>query len=175
MSEAIGVFGIAAFLSLTAVSCGYHVGGKDTLMPKSIQTIAVPPFTSFVNQYNLSDQLANAIGREFSTRTRYRVVPSASDADAVLQGAIMRVNTYPVISDPSTGRATSVAVDVTVNITLTERANKKVLYSRPGMTLRSYYEIATDPHQTFDETGPAFHRITEAFAREIVSAVVENF
>ncbi len=40
-----------AFAAVVTSSCGYHVGGKADLMPKSIQTIAIPAFTTFTTRY----------------------------------------------------------------------------------------------------------------------------
>lgn len=160
---------------LLAESCGYHVAGKAKTIPKGIQTIAVPALTSTANQYRLPDQLAVAIGREFTTRTRFRIVQSPSEADAVLHGAINSVTIFPTVSDPSTGKATSVAIQVVLTISLTERTSGRVLYSQPGMVVKSYYEISTDPHQTFDESGPSMRRLSEEVARTVVAGVVEGF
>ncbi len=156
-------------------SCGYHVGGKADLMPKSIQTIAIPPFTSTLTQYQLPGLLADQIGREFTTRTRFITVKDASTADAVLTGNINAVNVAPTVSDPSTGKATSVQIVVVLNIKLVQRATGRVLYSHPGFVVRSYFEIATDPHQFFNESGPAYARLSEVVAQDVVSGVMENF
>lgn len=160
---------------LSTIGCGYHVAGNATAMPKGIETIAVPAFASNVNQYKLPDQLAAAISHEFMTRTRYRVVASQSDADAVLNGSIGSVGMYPNIADPATGRATSVLIQATLSVTLTERKTGRVLYERKNFGVKDTFEISVDPHQTFDESGPAFRRLTEMVARSVVAGVVENF
>jgi Lipopolysaccharide-assembly len=165
-------------LCLTLLSCGgcgYHVAGKATLMPKGIETIAVPPFASNATQYRLPDQLASAISHEFTTRTRYHVSVSPAEADAVLNGTIISVGSFPTVSDPATGRATSVMVQVVLSVTLTERKTGHVLYRRNNFLTKDYYEISTDPHQSFDESGPAFRRVSEIAAREVVSGIMENF
>jgi hypothetical protein len=163
------------FVAIASVSCGYHTGGKADLLPKSIQTIAVPPFDSTVTQYRLPDLLANDIAREFNTRTRFTTVKDPATADAVLYGTLSAVYISPTVSDPSTGKATSIQVVATMSIKLVQRETGRVLYSRPGFLVRSYYEISTDPHQYFDESGPAYTRLGQAVAQDVVSAVVENF
>jgi len=80
-----------------------------------------------------------------------------------------------LVFDPTSGKATTVQAVVMVNITLTERATGRVLFSRPNLGYRQNYDIAVDPHQFFDESGPAFDRLSRDLARDIVSAVVENF
>ncbi|MBV9678837.1 MAG: hypothetical protein JO185_21045 [Acidobacteriaceae bacterium] len=171
--EAWAVLGGSAVAAL--FSCGYHVGGKADLVPKSIQTVAIPAFVSSSVRYRLVDVLPQQIGREFIARTRFRVLNNPNEADAVLNGSINAAQVNPTIYDPTSGRATSVQVVVIVTINFVERATGKALYSRPGMAFRQNYSIAVDPHQFFDESGPAFDRVSRDLARDIVSAIVENF
>jgi hypothetical protein len=157
------------------ISCGYRVGGKADLVPKSVQTIAIPAFTSASTRYKLVDALPQQIGREFIARTRFRVLDNPGEADAVLNGSINAAQVYPTVLDPSSGIATSVQVLVIVTINLVERTTGKVLYSRPSMAVRHNYSIAVNPHQFFDESGPAFDRVSRDLAHDIVSSIVENF
>lgn len=156
-------------------SCGYHVGGKADLVPKGVQTIAIPAFTCYTTDYKVGDLLANSIGHEFTERTRFRVVKDVAQADAVLTGSINRIIRAPSLSDPTTGKISTVAVIMILSVNLTERSSGKTLYSRPSLTVKENYEIASDPHQIFDESGPAMQRLSQSLARDIVSSVVENF
>lgn len=165
---------LAALVSLTG--CGYHVVGTTaSSLPKGIQTIAIPAFTNPTDQYSLGDQLAGAIAHEFTSRTKYQVVKSQADADAILNGSILNIITYPTVSDPTTGRATSVGIMVVVSVTLKQRSTGKILYSKQNFGVRDYYEIATDPHQSFIESGPAFRRVSDTVARDVVASILDNF
>lgn len=174
MSRRASVLVLSA-MATALFSCGYHVGGKADLVPKSIQTISIPAFTTFSTRYKLIDVLPQQIGREFLARTRFRVVNDPSQADAVLNGAINAVTANPTIFDPTSGKATSVQIAVSLNVRLVERTTGRVLYSRVNMVARQNYEIAVDPHQFFDERDPAFARLSRDVARDIVSAILENF
>ena len=164
---------IAAAAAL--VSCGYHVGGKADLVPKGVQTIAIPSFSTFTTRYRLVDVLPEQIGREFVARTQFRVVNNPNDADAVLNGSINQVTTAPAVFDPASGKATSIQVYVLLTINLVERATGRVLFSRANLGFRQNYEAAVDPHQYFDESGPALDRLSRDVARDVVSAIIENF
>lgn len=157
------------------VSCGYHVGGKADLVPKSIQTIAIPAFSTMTTRYQLVDILPQQIGREFIARTRFRIVNNPNEADAVLNGTINTVNAYPNVFDPASGKATSIQIAVVLTVNLIQRSTGRVIYSRPNMTFRQNYDVAVDPHQYFDESGPALDRLSRDVARDVVSAIVENF
>jgi hypothetical protein len=156
-------------------SCGYHVGGTADLVPKGVQTIAIPSFVTFTTRYRLVDELPQQIGREFIARTRFRVVNNPNDADAVLNGSINAVTAGPTVFDPASGKATSIQVNVLLTINFVERATGRVLFSRANMGFQQNYEAAVDPHQYFDESGPALDRLSRDVARGIVSAIVENF
>jgi Lipopolysaccharide-assembly len=164
---------VAAVAGFT--SCGYHVGGKADLVPKSIQTIAVPAFSSYSTRYKLADMLSGQIAREFNERTRFRVVDDTATADAVLNGSINAVTAAPNVVDPSTGRSTSVLISVVLSLRLVERTTGRVLYVRPSYAAQQRYSIAGDPHQYFDESGPAFMRLSTDVARDVVSSILENF
>ncbi len=151
------------------------MAGKADLVPKSIQTIAIPAFVTGTSRYKLVDVLPQAIGTEFLTRTRFKVVNDPKQADAVLQGNVMAAYANPNVNDPNTGVSISIRVTVVLTVKLTERTTGKVLYSRSNWVMHQDYAAAADPHQLFDESGPAFDRLSRDVARDLVSAVVENF
>ena len=166
--------GAAGLLALLC-ACGYHAGGKADLIPKDVQTIAIPAFSTITSRYKLVDSLPQAIATEFLTRTRFKIVNDASRADAVLHGSILSANAYPNVSNPNTGASISVRIVVVMAVRLVENRTGKVLFSRPYFSDRQDYEAAVDPHQLFDESGPAFDRLNREVAHDVVSAVVENF
>lgn len=166
---------LAAAVALTLSGCGYKVAGKADLLPKSIQTIAIPAFGNITTQYKLTDRLPLMIGREFLGRTRYRVVSNPEEADAVLSGSVVNVFAGATNFDPATSRASAVQVSCILQLTLRERATGKVLYSQPAMEFRQRYEISTTAEAYFDEASPAFQRLSQDVARTIVSAILEMF
>jgi hypothetical protein len=164
-----------AVMCLGFAGCGYHVAGRGDLMPKTIHTIAIPAFANVTARYDIPRLLPADLTREFISRTRYRIVADPNQADAVLTGSVASFSPYPTVSDPITGRATGVQVVVTLNLTLTERATGKVLFNRAGAEFRERYEISIDPKNYFDESGPAMQRLSRDVARDVVSAILENF
>jgi hypothetical protein len=156
-------------------SCGYHVVGTTDVLPKSVKTIAIPAFGNVTTRYKISDLLAAAITREFISRTRYRIVSDANDADAVLSGSVVNFYAYPTIFDSTTGRAAGVQAIVVMQLSLRDRATNAVLFDRPRMEFRQNYEISVDPQAYFDESEVAMDRLSRDVARSVVSAVLENF
>jgi hypothetical protein len=161
--------------SLAVSGCGYHVAGRTDLLPKNIQTIAIPAFANITTRYKVSELLASAVTREFISRTRYHIVTDPNQADAVLTGAVVNLYAYPTLFDPQTGRASGVQAIVMMQINLRDRATGAVLFSRPNMEFRQNYEISVDPKAYFDEGDVAMDRLSRDVARSVVSAILANF
>jgi hypothetical protein len=155
--------------------CGYRVAGHADLLPKTIKTIAIPAFGNLTVRYKLTDQLPEAIAREFISRTRYRVVKDMNTADAILRGAVLNYFAYPTIFDPQTGRASGVQIHVIMQVSLVERATGKTLFTRPSFEIRERYQISTDPGVYFEESDTALARVSMQAARQVVTAILENF
>jgi outer membrane lipopolysaccharide assembly protein LptE/RlpB len=169
------VLAVLAVATLAVTSCGYHVGGKADLLPKGIQTIAIPSFSTFTTRYRLVDVMPQQIGREFQARTRFHIIQDPTNADAVLTGSINSVQAYPTLCDTTSGKATRIMLLVGLSITLREQTTGRTLYSRLNYSYKQYYDVAVDPHQYFDESGPALDRLSQDMARDVVSSILENF
>ena len=159
-------------LALTA-GCGYHVSGHGDMLPKTIQTIAIPAFGNVTPRYKLARTLPADIGRELLSRTRYKIVDDPNRADAVLTGTVHNFAAYTTIA--AGGRSTTVEAVVTLNITLTNRATGEGLFKRAGAEFRERYEISIDPKAYFDESGTAMERLSKSVARSVVSGMLEKF
>lgn len=155
--------------------CGYHVSGKGELLPKTLRTIAIPAFGNITVRYKLTDRIPQAIAQELIARTRYQVIPDVGQADAVLNGTILNFIAYPILFDQAIGRATALQVNVRMAITLTERATGKVLYANNNFEMKERYEISIDPEKYFEESDTALNRLCQQTARQLVTAILENF
>ena len=171
--------------------CGYHVGGTASALPPGLKVIAVPALKNDTPRYRIEQRMTEAVVHEFIARTKYRIVPSETSADAVLHGEITSFEAIPVVFDttstttPSTSttptanvttaRATTMLVSVHIKVLLEERETKKALYKNDDYLFREPYEISTDPAKFFDEQGPALDRMSRDFAARLVSDVLENF
>jgi RNase P/RNase MRP subunit p29 len=168
---AVAVLAVAA----CGAGCGYHVAGKSDILPQTIHTIAITPFTNKTVQYRLAQRLPADITREFIGRTHYKIVTDPRTADAVLDGGVMTFVSYPIVADQSSGRGTVVQCSALLRVVLTERATGKVLFSRPSFEVRERYEISVDPQAYFDESGAGVERLGHDVARDVVTSILEKF
>jgi outer membrane lipopolysaccharide assembly protein LptE/RlpB len=162
-------------LLLLCAGCGYHTAGHVVQLPENVKTIAIPAFKNETLTYRIDQMLTSSVVREFTTRTHYRIVNDASDeADATLRGTILSTTATPLTYDTATGRAASILVVVSIRVALTDRSGK-VLYQNPAYLFREQYEISQDLASFFEEDSPAFRRLSEDFARTLVSNILEGF
>ncbi len=166
---------VCAITALLAPGCGYRVAGRGDLLPKAIQTIAVPAFENATARYKLTQFLPAAVTREFLSRTRYQIVSDPGEADATLYGAVVNYFSYPTTFDPATGRATGMQMIVVLDLRLLERDSGNMLYLNSGLTIQNRYEISADQAAYFEESDTALARLSADVARSVVSAVLENF
>jgi hypothetical protein len=170
--------GRAAGLFVAAVlgaSCGYHTGGHAELLPATAHTIAIPAFTNNTTRYKLTDELPEAIAREFAARTRYHIVSDPATADMVLTGTVLSYRASPTVYDPTTGRASAIELYAVLRVNLSERTTGKLLFSRPNYEVRERYQISVDPTAFFEESDSALARASKEVARLVVSSILDNF
>jgi len=166
---------LLAAAALGCAGCGYHVAGRADLLPKNVKTIAIPAFGNLTIRYRLADRLPAALAREFLSRTRYEVVADPNAADAILTGAVVNYFAYPTVFDQNTGRAAGIQMIAILQLRLTDRVSGAVLFDRPAFEARQRYEISTDQLTYFEENAPAMDRMARDVARNVVSAILENF
>lgn len=137
--------------------------------------MAVPIFTNETPRFRIEQRVSAAITRELIERSRFRVTPDPARADAVLRGTIKEVRTGVVAFDLSTGRATTLQVQVLAHVDLVDQHTKKALFSNHNYVFREQYQISQTTSALFEEQDPALDRLSHDLARTLVTEILENF
>ena len=161
--------------ALSGVSCGYHVAGRASNLPSEWQTIAVPAFKNDTTRYRIEQRFTESVIKQFLQRTKYKIVQNAQEADAVLHGEVISIETNPMIFNATTGQVTMMLVTVHTKVLLVDNKTLKVVYKNDDMVFRDEYQISTDAREFFEEQDPALERMARDFAAQLVSNVVETF
>jgi len=169
------ILSCAVAFVLALAGCGYHVGGQGTALPPTLHTLAVPAFVNKTHSYRIEQRMTGAVIHEFLARTSYHVVSDPAAADAILHGEVTSIESVVATFDATSGRATTMLVSVHLKVWLENREDKKELYRNNDFVFRQPYEISTDVASFFDEQNPALERLSQDFARQLVSAILENF
>jgi outer membrane lipopolysaccharide assembly protein LptE/RlpB len=167
-------FALLALL-VACAGCGYHTAGHAVQLSENLKTIAIPAFANDTTTYRIEQLLTASVVREFTTRTHYHVLNDPSEAaDATLRGVVLSASSSPLTYNTATGQAASVLVVVSMKVSLTDRQGK-VLYQNPSYLFREQYEVSQDLTSFFEEDSPAFRRLSQDFARTLVSNILEGF
>ncbi len=158
-----------------ASGCGYHVAGQAGNLPSDWKTIAIPAFKNDTTRYRIEQRFTEAVIRQFIQRTKYRIVQNPADADAVLHGEVISIETDPMLFNATTGQVSMMLVQVHTKVQLVDTKTEKVVYKNDDMVFRDQYQISSDVQSFFEEQNPALERMSKDFAAQLVSNVVENF
>jgi outer membrane lipopolysaccharide assembly protein LptE/RlpB len=170
----------AMLLLLATAGCGYHTAGHSVQLPANFKTIAIPTFKNETNTYRIEQMLTNSVVREFTTRTHYHILNGSNEndagdaADATLRGTVLSTSASPLTYNTATGQAASVLIVVSMKVSLSDRQGK-VIYQNPSYLFREQYEVSQDLASFFEEDSPAFRRLSQDFARTLVSNILEDY
>jgi lipopolysaccharide assembly LptE-like protein len=155
------------------LGCGYRLAGKATAIPASIDSVAIPIFNNQTTKYRLEQRLTSAVVDEFVSRTRYRIVPDASQAKALLTGEVIEFTSTPVIF--AGGAGATFLVTVRMRVSMKDTATQKLLFENNNFYFREEFEISRGSKEFFPEEGPAMDRLAREFSRTLVSSILEAF
>ena len=158
---------------LGAAGCGYHVAGHASQLPSEWTDIAIPAFKNDTTTYRIEQRMTEAVIREFITRTRYRVVQDPKNADAVLHGEVISIETDPVLFQATTGEVTTMLVTIHTKVELIDNKTGKPVYKNDDMVFRDEYQISTDAREFFEEQDPALERMARDFAAQLKDAFAQ--
>lgn len=160
---------------LLLAGCGYHAVNSAVHLPSTIRTLAIPSFRNNTNSYHTEAMFTQAVIREFTDRTSYRVVDGSDpSADATLQGTITSFQIIPLTYDNITGQTSSYLVTITARLTLVDR-HQKVIWQNPSYLFRSQYEQTLDLASFIQEDTAATRRLARDFAQSAVADILESF
>jgi outer membrane lipopolysaccharide assembly protein LptE/RlpB len=165
----------AAFSLLSLSGCGYHTLGAASHLPPDIKTLAVPVFATRTEASGTEQALTEAVIREFTTRTGFRVTSdSGDDADAVLHGTILKQTTTPLTYNAATQQSSSFVITIVAAVTLTAH-DGRILYQNANYVFREQYQSSTNLPTFIQEDPAAIQRLSSQFARQLVADMLEGF
>jgi outer membrane lipopolysaccharide assembly protein LptE/RlpB len=160
-------------LFLLSAACGYRLRGTGTFLPPDVRTLSVPVFKNQTTRYELDVKLTRAVIDEMVARGKVKIVADPSAADAVLEGEVVSFVANPIAFDAQS-RADNYNVMVTAKITLTGRADGRVIFSNPAFVYNQAYAVPQGRDFESVQT-EALDAIAGKFARSLVATILEGF
>jgi hypothetical protein len=142
--------------------------------------VGIPPLQNNTTFFQVEQILTEKIRTEFIGRGKYRVLPNATDVDAVLSGEVTNISVQPVgFTDQQL--ASRYLFTLSMRVQFTDSRTSEVLWSNDSLTFREEYELATrsttaiEGASFLDQERSSFDRIADDVARTVVTAILEAF
>jgi hypothetical protein len=170
---------VVVMMLASLTSCGYALAGKGSSLPTYVRSVGIPLFINSTPIFDLEQVLTQRVRVEFISRGKYRVTPDSSGTDAVLTGEITSVALQPTAFNEQQ-QAARYAITVVVKVELKDLKQNKTLYENPGLTFRDEYEVTSgatnqSPADFLGQNRDALDRLSQDFARSVVSTILEAF
>ncbi len=164
--------------------CGYALAGRGNFLPDYIQIIGIPPFQNNTSFFALAELVTDKVRAEFINRGNYKILPEQTGSHAVLVGTVTNVSIVPT-SISADQQASRYTITVIANVELRDTAKDTVLWSNGSLAVREEYDATSaitsdpsgrvDPSTFFNQETNAVERVSNEFARSVVSAILEAF
>jgi hypothetical protein len=170
---------VSLAVSCTVASgCGYALAGRGSFLPAYIQVVGVPAFVNQTAVFDIDRVLTDRVRTEFGSRGKYRIQPDVNNVDAILTGTITSVR-LDNTAYTAGSQASRVALIVTASFEFRDVRDNKVLWSNASMQFREEYEptsaTGTDVTAFFGQNANAMERLSQNFARSVVTSILEAF
>ena len=168
---------LVAAAGALASGCGYALQGRGITTDPSIKRIGVPLFKDRSGKLGLDARVTQAVMAELLKRGRFTVVRDATNVDAVVEGEIQSWNVLPVGFSGESGvtQASRYAIALTASVVYRKIGQKEPLWSNDAFSQRDEYDMGDTASTYFDREEQSIERLSAAFARSLVAAMLEAF
>ena len=174
------LFIVALVAALGSAGCGYALAGRGSFLPTDIRVVGIPQLLNRTTFFDVEQILTEKIRNEFIGRGKYRVVPEAVGADAVLNAEITSITLSPV-AFTSGQLASRYQFVLTMRVDFVDARINKSLWANESLSVTGEYDListagnAINPSSFVDQQRSSFDRISTDVARTVVTAIVEAF
>jgi hypothetical protein len=172
----------AMLLAGSGAACGYSLAGRGSFLPSYIRVLGIPMFNNRTPYPTLEQIFTEKVRVEFQGRGRYSVNPSETGADGIVLGDILAIGAAPVgYTDQQL--ASRYRFNVVVGVQFFDAKQKAVLWENPSLNFSDEYQLASsnqagtgiDTASFLDRERAALDRLSDDFARTVVTAILEAF
>jgi len=168
---------LAAAGAALASGCGYSLQGRGITTDASVKRIGVPLFKDRSGRPDLDARVTQAVMEELLKRGRFTVVRETAGVDAVVEGEIVSWTVVPVNFSGDTGltQATRYAISLTASVVYRKTGQTEPIWANQAFSQRDEYDMGENAASYFDREEQSIERLSAAFARSLVAAMLEAF
>lgn len=160
--------------NLIFFSCGYHLVGTSSSLPKDLKKVYIPTFLNNTGQPEVEERLTEAVSKEISRRGVFSLVKSIEEADGVLTGEINQFELIPISLDME-GRALEYQVVVNLKVSLKSKDEKETFWENDSFRFYERYPIDVSSTDYFDKLYQVVDEMSLKFAESLVTSLMEGF
>jgi hypothetical protein len=164
--------------------CGYQFRAGGEPVGISLQSLAIPLFTSTSSEIGLEADFTKVIRNEFISHARVPLVPEER-AQMVIVGRIYEVSTLPlayesrqqsVSGQVATYEVTSSrTLRIFLDVQLLDKVSGKAVWRERNMTEKTIFIVDTDPFVTRFNQEQAVEEVARRLAKRIYLKTMERF
>jgi len=178
MKKALSMLAVICALAAQG-GCGYSLAGRGSFLPAYIKRIGIPLFANSTTVFDLDRKVTDKVRAEFIGRGKWTIVPEATGVDALVTGTITGVTLTPVAFNQQQ-QATRYSLAMTGSVEFKDLQSNKVIWTNPSMAYREEFDVPAssntlDTSTYFGQDANALDRLSNEFARAVVSAILEAF
>ena len=157
--------------------CGYGLVGRGGGLDPSIKRIGVPIFRDGTGRTSLDQKITQKVIEELLKRGKVDIVQSLEGVDAVVDGEIVSYQVQPVgfSGGSDTTTASRYSITLTAKVKYFKPGDPQPMWQNDAFAFRDEYDLGSDPSSFFDREDQGVDRLAQAFARSLVSAMLEAF
>jgi hypothetical protein len=122
-----------AAIAIAASGCGYHFAAEGSGLPPQAKTIYVEKFGNRTSQTGINDEFMRYIEDEIANHKRLELVDNESEADLILNGEIVFVDSLPTAFN-SANEPLSYTQTITADANLIDAHDHKVIWASRGLS-----------------------------------------
>jgi Lipopolysaccharide-assembly len=163
----------ACLFLLATAACGYRLGAHPCESPIAAKSIAIPLFEND----SFEPRLENLFTKAF--RERIKATPcvslgSGEEADALLKGRVVSVDTYKVAVNEEF-LAVEYRMRVVLAVSLERRVDGKVLWRQDRLEEEVPFYATSDPLLFNDNREEALMRLSSRMSEKVVDRLLLGF
>ncbi len=153
-------------------ACGYGLRGTRQLRG-DYHKVAVQPFANQTYESLIENYIYNALVEEFARGKSLEVV-RAADADLLIRGTIVKVDSYSISYSPD-DKTYEYRASLNLNVEAIDAHTLKTVWSRNGMHEVEEYKASREPLEIDRNKQIALKKICKILAENIHDGLFNNF
>ncbi len=165
---------IVCFSFIVLFGCGYTFAPRGEYIDKHITTVYVQFFENKTSQAELENYVRTAFINQFIQNSRLKIVGSAEEADAIVKGKILNLNTSP-LSYGSNSLVAEERATMILEVDFWEKESGKTIWSSKNITGTVDYTLSTDINSVPAIKKDAFIKLANNTAEKAFNLIMSGF